>query len=160
VYSESVELDEEVRRSARERAEDPGVTAQQVYLRQMDPKLVEEKLRSEPEMQRRMAAATGYYDIRYRLDNAYAKVNIRWTELSGYSREDGKFEAERPRGQSSAPGSKMPSQAGVPLTGRTKLEPLKPGAYRIAIEGETTAGQKVRIDERDYWFDGKTFEEL
>jgi hypothetical protein len=37
---------------------------------------------------------------------------------------------------------------------------LKPGAYRVRLEGEDAAGQKGRIDERTYWFDGRTFEEL
>ena len=52
------------------------------------------------------------------------------------------------------------SSTSAPLTARTKLPALKPGAYRVRLEGEDTAGQAARIDERTYWFDGKTFEEL
>jgi hypothetical protein len=46
------------------------------------------------------------------------------------------------------------------LTARTKLPLLKPGAYRVRLEGEDPAGPAGKIDERTYWFDGKTFEEL
>jgi hypothetical protein len=55
--------------------------------------------------------------------------------------------------------AKAPIPAGTQSTGRLKLSTLKPGAYRIALEGET-AGSAVAIDHRDYWFDGKAFEEL
>ncbi len=63
-------------------------------------------------------------------------------------------------GQSTLPNPKPSPQAGSPLTARTKLPALKPGAYRVRLEGEDAPGQAARIDERTYWFDGKTFEEL
>jgi hypothetical protein len=159
VYSETADLDEEIGRTAREKAEDIGTTTtQQLYVGQVDPKLVEDRLRTDPETQKRVAAAAGYYAIRYRIDKPYALVNVRWTALEGYNREDGKFQAERPQAQISIAAPRMPA-AGPPLTGRTKSEALKPGAYRITMEGEL-AGQKVKIDERNFWFDGKRFEEL
>jgi hypothetical protein len=40
------------------------------------------------------------------------------------------------------------------------LPVLKPGAYRVRLESEDAAGQPARIDQRTYWFDGKTFEEI
>ena len=58
------------------------------------------------------------------------------------------------------PNPKLPPQAAAPLTARTKLPVLQPGAYRVRLEGEDASGQAAPIDERTYWFDGKTFEEL
>ena len=160
-YSESVEIDDEIRRSAREKADDTGGdTARKIYLSFSNPQAIEDGIRAEPEMRKRIAASAGYYDVKVRVDKPYMKTTVRWTELAGYSREDGKFQSERPLGQSSASGPKTTAPAAAPLNARTKLEPLKPGAYRIAVEGETGAGRKVNIDERDFWFDGKTFEEL
>ena len=43
--------------------------------------------------------------------------------------------------------------------GRDELRTLKPGAYRVGLEGESPTGEMVKIDERTYWFDGKVFEE-
>jgi hypothetical protein len=126
----------------------------------VDPKFVEGKLRGDPAVQRRLAAAAGWYVIRYRVDKPYAKLNVRWSELTDYTREDSKFAGERALGASTALNVRPPAQLSSQLTGRTKLEALKPGAYRIVIEGETAAGEKVAIDRRDYWFDGHTFEEL
>jgi hypothetical protein len=81
-------------------------------------------------------------------------------ELAGYARATGKFDAERALGQAALPNPKLPPQSGAPLTARTKLPVLQPGAYRVRLEGEDANGQAARIDERTYWFDGKTFEEL
>jgi hypothetical protein len=160
-YSETAEINAELRHDAIERSEDVNATTvQRIYMSRMDPQLVEDTLRSEPEMRRRLAAAEGWFAIKYRVDRAYAKVDIQWTELTGYTRENGKFLTENPLGASTAANIRVPPPGGAPLTGRTKLGSLKPGAYRIAIEGETTAGVKTRIDQRDYWFDGKIFEEL
>jgi len=155
VYSEAAELDDEIGRAARDKAED---TAQKLSVVNMDPKVIEGQLRAEPEMQKRAAAVAGYSVVRYRIDKPYVRVNIRWTGLEGYNREDGKFQAEREAGQSSIAAPRMPA-SGPPLSGRTKLDALKPGAYRVTLEGEL-AGQKIKIDERDFWFDGKRFEEL
>jgi hypothetical protein len=155
VYSEAAEIEQGIRQDARGKAEDmSATTAQSVYLAQLDPKVLEEQLRAVPETQKRLTGAAGWYAVKYRVDKPYPAVAIRWSELTGYSRDSGKFDSERPLGQSSAPGSK-----GVPLTGRTKLEQLKPGAYRISLEGQSRSG-KVAIDQRDYWFDGHTFEEI
>ena len=153
-YSEMAEIDAEVHRDASEKAaQEP-----QIYLAGFDSKVIEDKIRSEPEMQKRIAAASGQYGIKYRVDKPYGRVRVRWVELAGYSREDGKFQSERALGESSATGARP--QTGAPLTLRTKLESLKPGAYRIEIEGETAAGARTRIDRRDFWFDGKIFEEI
>ena len=94
------------------------------------------------------------------MDKSYRKVTVSWIELTGYVRATGKFEGERALGQSALPGPKPPPQAGSPLTAHTKLPVLKPGAYRIRLESEDAAGQAAPIDQRTYWFDGKTFEEL
>lgn len=162
VYSETAEIDQALRKDAVDKADDPNAnTAQKIYLTHMNPEQIEEKLRAEPEMQKRIAAAAGWVGIRYRVDKSYGRVQIRWSELAGYSRSDGKFESERPVGASSAATVKAAGPAGAQLTARTKLSaPLKPGAYRIAIEGVSAAGETVAIERRDYWFDGKTFEEL
>ena len=62
--------------------------------------------------------------------------------------------------RSALPTPKLPRQAGDPLTARTRLPILKPGAYRVRLEAEDAAGQTARSGERTYWFDGKAFEEL
>ena len=126
----------------------------------LDPKMIEDKMRSEPETRKRLAAADGWFAVKYRVDKAYSKVNLRWTELTGYSRETGKFERESPVGSIAVANGKASVPAGAQSTGRLRLGTLKPGAYRITIEGETAPGATVAIDRRDYWFDGKFFEEL
>ena len=160
-YSEEVELDHEVREQASGRSAAAGSTASQaVYIPNMDEKYLENRVRAEPEMARRLAAAVGQYAIRFRLDQSYRKVTVSWSELAGYARPTGKYAGERVMGQSALPNPKPTPQGGSPLTARTKLPALAPGAYRVRLEGETAAGQTAKVDERIYWFDGKTFEEL
>jgi hypothetical protein len=156
-YSEASEVDEEIRSDASGKANTMGVTrAEALYVPMIDPKLIEEKLRTDPEIQKRVAAAQGQYCVRFRVDKAYRKVVVSWAGLTGYTRADGKYEGERPLGQD---GMAAP-RTGVALTARTKMESLRPGAYRIALRGETAGGEAAKIDERIYWFDGKSFEEL
>ena len=110
-------------------------------------------------MQKRIAAAAGYYDIKFRIDKAYAKVNVRWTELTGYSRADGKFQGERPLGQTSVAGAEAGGRrraAQRPHQTRTAQARRLPDRDRR----RNRAARRSVIDERDYWFDGKTFEEL
>jgi hypothetical protein len=160
-YSEETELDQEVRGRATGRSAELGSTASQaVFIPNIDEKYLEDKLRADPEMIKRTAAAQGQYAIRFRVDKSYRKITISWVELTGYARATGKFEGERALGQSALPGPKLPPQPGSPLTAHTKLPVLKPGAYRVRLESEDTAGQAARIDQRTYWFDGKTFEEI
>jgi hypothetical protein len=159
-YSEEVELDQEVRDLANGKSAEAGVNASQaVYIPNIDEKFLQDRVRAEPEMVKRSAAAQGQYDIRFRVDRNYRKVTVNWAELAGYARATGKYEAERELGQSMLPNQKPSPQPGVPLTARTKLPGLKPGAYRVRLDGEDASGQAARIDERTYWFDGKTFEE-
>jgi hypothetical protein len=159
-YSEQVELDEEVRGLASGKSADSGVIASQaVFIPNIDEKYLENKLRGEPEMVKRSAAAQGQYAVRFRVDKSYRKVTVSWVELAGYVRATGKYETERALGQGVLPSPKPPL-AGNPLTARTKLPLLKPGAYRVRLEGEDATGPAAKIDERTYWFDGKTFEEL
>ncbi len=160
-YSEEAELDREVHDRASGKSAAAGVTSSQaVYIPNLDEKHLEDWVRADPEMVKRSAAAEGQYATRFRVDKSYRKVIVSWTELAGYSRATGKFEAERALGQSALANPKPAPQAGSPLTSRTKLPVLKPGAYRVRLEGEDNAGQSGKIDERTYWFDGKTFEEL
>jgi hypothetical protein len=160
-YSEEAEIEDEIQHAAQGQADTVGATeAHAIYIPQMNPKLIESRLRANPEIIRRSAAAQGEYDIRFRIDKNYRKVVVKWTELAGYSRPNGKFQGERPLGQSAIAAPKMTGQPGSHLVARTKLEELKPGAYRISLEGEIAAGELAKIDERTFWFDGKTFEEL
>jgi hypothetical protein len=161
VSSEDVELEEEIKNTAQGKADSVGVTTSQaIYIPQMDPKLIESKLRADPEMSRRVLAAQGQYDIRFRIDKPYRKVVVGWSELSGYSRADGKHQGERPLGKSTLAAPKMPAPTAPPLVARTKLETLKPGAYLVSLQGESPTGEIQKIDERTFWFDGKVFEEL
>ena len=161
VYSEETELDAEVRSRASGQSAAAGVTAPQaVYIANVDEKYLESRVRAEPEMIKRSAAALGQYTVRFRLDKSYRKVAISWMELTAYARATGKFDSERALGQSMLANPKLPPPSGSPLTARTKLAALAPGAYRIRLEGEDATGLAAKIDERSYWFDGKTFEEL
>ena len=161
MYSEEMELDEEVRHLASGKSAAAGSTSSQgVYIPNMDEKYLEGKVRAEPAMIKRSAAALGQYTIRFRVDKSYRKVTVRWMELAVYVRATGKYDGERALGQSALANPKLPPQAGSPLTARTKLPTLSPGAYRVRLEGEDASGQAGKIDERSYWFDGKTFEEL
>jgi hypothetical protein len=126
----------------------------------MDPLLMEGKIRADPEMHRRITVAQAQFDVRYRIDKPYRKVTVSWTELVHYTRADGKYEAERPVGQTATLAPKLPPQPGSHLVSRTRIESMPPGAYRIKLEGETQAGELTKIDERTFWFDGKSFEEL
>jgi hypothetical protein len=94
------------------------------------------------------------------VDKSYRRLTVSWARLEGYARNSGRFAGERALGQSAMPASKLPLSGGGLLTARTKLPALAAGAYRIRLDGEDAGGQSGRIDERSYWFDGKTFEEL
>jgi hypothetical protein len=160
-YSEDSEIEEEIKDTAQGKADTLGVTASQaIYIPQMDPKLIEIKLRSDPEISKRLLAAQGQYDIRLRIDKPYRKLMVSWVELTAYSRPNAKYQGERALGQCTITAPKMPPQPGTHLVARTKLENLKPGAYRIRLDGEGTTGELLKIDERTYWFDGKSFEEI
>jgi hypothetical protein len=161
VYSEEMELDEEVRNLASGKSAAASATSSQaVYIPNMDKKYLEGEVRAEPGMIKRSAAALGQYTVHFRVDQSYRKVTVSWMELAGYVRATGKYDGERALGQSALANPKLPPQAGGPLTARTKLPTLAPGAYRVRLEGEVATGQAGKIDERSYWFDGKTFEEL
>jgi hypothetical protein len=159
VYSEEMELDEEVRNLAGGKSASVA-SSQGVYIPNMDEKYLEGEVRAEPEMVKRLAAALGQYTIHLRVDKSYRKVTVSWMELAGYARATGKYDSERALGQSALANPKLPAQSGSPLTARTKLPTLAPGAYRVRLEGEDATGQSGKIDERVYWFDGKTFEEI
>ena len=159
VYSEEMELDEEVRNLAGGKSASVA-SSQGVYIPNMDEKYLEGEVRAEPEMVKRLAAALGQYTIHLRVDKSYRKVTVSWMELAGYARATGKYDSERALGQSALANPKLPAQSGSPLTARTKLPTLAPGAYRVRLEGEDAIGQSGKIDERVYWFDGKTFEEI
>ncbi len=159
-YSEEADLEQEVRDLASRQSAAVGVTSSQaVYVPNIDEKYLQAKVRAEPEMVKRLAAAQGQYAIRFRVDKSYRKVTVSWISLDGYARATGKYQGERALGQSALLNPK-PSQAGSPLPARTKLALLTPGAYRVRLEGESAAGEAGKIDERTYWFDGKTFEEI
>jgi hypothetical protein len=161
VYSEEMELDQEVRSLASGKSAAAGSTSSQgVYIPNMDERYLEGRVRAEPEMIKRSAAALGQYTARFRVDRSYRKITVSWMELAGYARATGKYDGERALGQSALANPKLPPQPGSPLTARTKLPKLAPGAYRVRLEGEDDSSQAAKIDERSYWFDGKTFEEL
>ena len=159
-WSEVAQLEEEVRAGARAKSDTLAVAASNaLYVPLMDNNHLEEKLREEPEMRKRFAAAQGLYSVKYRLDQAYRKVTLTWLELTGYDKATGKSTAERPLGETALAAPRMTPVASVPATLRTKLAPLAPGGYRVLMDAEDATGKTVRIDERTYWFDGKVFEE-
>jgi hypothetical protein len=160
VYSEAAELDAEILKEAQERSAKLGAdTAGAIYIPQSNLKHHEDRVRAEPEMQKRIAAAVGHYGVRYRIDKPYREVTLTWTELADYSREDGKFKGERTVGRTVIPNPRSVGP-GAQNSVRARVEPLQPGAYRLRLDGTAAPGQSARIDERIYWFDGKTFEEL
>jgi len=160
VYSETAELDAEIYKEAQSKTDVVGAnTTGTIYTPELTHRHQEDRVRADPEMQKRIQAAAGNIDIRYRIDKPYRQMIVTWTALDGYSRPTGQFQGERPLGRGTVATPKMTPGA-PPLTARTKLEPLKPGAYRVRLDGEFVAGQPVKIDERIFWFDGKVFEEL
>lgn len=159
-YSEAGEVEEDLHRQAVDRSAGMTSTAQAgLVLLAVDPEHIEDSLRAEPANQKRLEAARGWYGVNYRIEAPYKRVTVRWSELVGYERGSGKFTAERKLGENSADGVR-PAAGGRLLDLRIHLEPLKPGAYRIAIEGATDSGAKVAVDQRDYWFNGEFFDEL
>ena len=161
VYSEEEDLAREVHDLAGgQSAEVAATSSQAVYIPNPDLSYIENKLRADPEMMKRTAAAQGQFSIRCRLDKTYRKLTISWTELTGFARASGRYEAERSVGQGMAAAPKPVAPSASPLTLRAKLPPIAPGAYRVRLDGEDEAGNAVRIDERIFWYDGKVFEEL
>jgi hypothetical protein len=161
VYSEMAELNVEIANEAIGTTSIIGAhSTGVVYTPDLTQKHQEDVVRTRPEMKRRIDEATGYYDVRFRPDKAYARVTITWTELIGYKRETGKFEGERAAGRSVVTNVRPPTAGAPPLNARIKLGEQKPGAYRIRLEGDVPGGQPARIDEGIFWFDGKVFEEL
>ena len=159
--SEDAEIEEEIKNTAQGKSDTLGVTTSQaIYIPQMDPKLIEMKVRATPEMSKRLAAAQNQYDIRFRIDKPYRKIVVTWTELVGATHGGAKPEALRPLGKSTLTAPKLPAPNAPQLVARTKLEALKPGAYRLTLEGETSPAELLKIDERTFWFDGKVFEEM
>ncbi|HXB75446.1 MAG TPA: hypothetical protein VNY05_44855 [Candidatus Acidoferrales bacterium] len=160
-FSEEVELDAEIHDTAQNRndAFTNAAGTPTLYHPQMDLKYVEERIRSDPGMQKRIAAARGNYDVRFRVDRAYRKVTLAWSELTGYAAANGSFEAARDLGQTSLPNARKLAPGTLPTVARVHLAQLKTGAFRVRLSGEGMAGEAVTIDERTFWFDGKTFEE-
>uniref|UniRef100_Q026A0 Uncharacterized protein n=1 Tax=Solibacter usitatus (strain Ellin6076) TaxID=234267 RepID=Q026A0_SOLUE len=159
--SEDAEIEEEIKNTAQGKADTLGVTTSQaIYIPQMDPKLIEMKVRADPEMSKRLAAAQHQYDIRFRIDKPYRKIVVTWTELVGATPAGASPEAVRPLGKSILTAPKPPSPNAPQLVARTRLEPLKPGAYRLTLEGESSTAELQKIDERTFWFDGRVFEEM
>ena len=161
VFSEEVELNTEIHHTAQTRSDtlSNALAVPTLYHPQMDLKIIEDRIRSDPAMQKRIAAAHGSYDVRFRVDKAYRKVTISWSGLTGYSEATGAFEAAQDLGQVSAPSPRKLPPATPPTIARVHLETLKAGAYRVRLTGEGTEGETVPIDERIFLFDGKTFEE-
>ena len=160
VYSEEAEFDQEVRDLAGGQSAEVSASTPGAYIPNPDQKYMEGRVRADPEMVKRSAAAQGQFAIRCRLDKAYRKLTINWSELTGYARVSGRYDAERAIGQGSLSGPKPSLPTAPPVTLRAKLPAIQPGAYRVRLEGEDTEGHTMRIDERTYWFDGKVFEEL
>ena len=58
LYSEIADLNAGLHREAVEKSEDVNATTvQKIYMAQLDPKAIEDKLRSDPDMRRRLAAS-------------------------------------------------------------------------------------------------------
>ena len=72
-----------------------------IYTPQLTRKHEDNRVRAQPEMQKRIKEAAGQFDIRYRVDKPYRLVTVTWIALEGYSRDNGKFESERVLGRSS-----------------------------------------------------------
>jgi hypothetical protein len=160
VYSEMTEVEADVTAEAQDVTSMIGTySSGTVFTPEVTKKHEEDTVRARPEMKKRIAEATGYYDVKFRPDKAYARATVTWILLQGYARETGQFQTERVLGHISLTGARVPPVGTLPLNARSKLEPLQPGAYRIRLEGDVPGAQPARIDERTFWFDGKKFEE-
>jgi len=161
VYSELAEVDIDVQSQVQDRTLMLGThTTGTIFTPELTRKHEEEVVRTGPEMKKRIADATGYYDVKFRPDKAYNRVTLIWTAVLGYIRETGEHQGERVVVRQSVTGVRVPPPTGNPLTARIRMEPLTRGAYRIRLEGDVPGGSPVKIDERLFWFDGKVFEEL
>jgi hypothetical protein len=158
VYSELAEVESDVSKDVQDQTALIGThTAGTVFNPDATRKYQEDTVRAKPEMKKRIADATGYFNVKFRPDKSYPRATLTWIELQGYTRETGQFQSERVLGRTLIAAPNVPPPGAAPLNARCKLEPLKPGAYRIRLEADTPARS---IDERTFWFDGKTFEEL
>jgi hypothetical protein len=161
VYSEIAEIETEVSGEVQSQTAMIGThSSGLIFTPEATRKHEQDIVRSRPEMQKRIAEATGYYNIKFRPDRSYPRANLTWVELQGYSKETGQFQNERVLGRTSVAAPRVPPSGTGPLNARIKLAPLQPGAYRIRLEAEGPGGQPLRIDERIFWFDGMKFEEL
>jgi hypothetical protein len=161
-FSEEVELDAEIRDAAQNKNDTitNGAGAPTLYHPQMDLKYIESRLRNDPAMQKRIGAAKGSYDVRFRLDRAFRKVTIAWSQLAGYPASSGVAEGVTDLGQTSVPNVRKLPPGTPPMTARVHLDSLKAGIFRVRLSGEGMDGEAVQIDERVFKFDGRTFEEL
>ena len=140
-----------------------GATASQaVFIPNIDEKYLEDRVRA-----RTRKWSSGRRRRRDNMTSAsvWTRVTARsrstGSELAGYARATGKYEAERALGQSALPDPKPPPQPERPLTARTKLPAAETGRLSRPAGGRRRRRAGCpKIDERTYWFDGKTFEEL
>jgi hypothetical protein len=156
VYSELAEVEADVSTEVETNTSLIGThTAGTIFTPEITRKHEEDIVRAKPEIKKRITDATGYFDVKFRPDKAYARVTITWIQLQNFTRETGAFEGERVLGRTPITGARVPGPGAAPLNARSKLDPLQPGAYRIRLEGDN-----AQIDQRTFWFDGKKFQEL
>jgi hypothetical protein len=161
VYSELAEVEIDVKARVQDRTLMLGThTTGTIFTPELTRKHEEDAVRSGAEMKKRLAEATGYFDVKFRPDRAYNRVTLVWTALAGYVRETGEHQGERVVTRFAVTTVRVPPPTGNPLTGRIRMEPLTRGAYRIRLEGDVPGSPPVKIDERLFWFDGKVFEEI
>ena len=118
-------------------------------------------MRAEPEMVKRIGGGTG--TVRHHATGwtgSTAKVTV---ELGGVDRlRRGRREVRGGTrvGAIDDAQCETPPQPGGSVDRAHEAAGAETGGLPCPAGGEDAAGKTARIDERDYWFDGKTFEEL
>jgi hypothetical protein len=157
VYSELADIEQDVSKEVETATAGIGAhSTGMIFAPDSTLKHEQEVVRQRPEMKKRIMEANGNYDIKFRPDKPYARVTIVFIGMVGYDKETGIAGTEKILGRINVPNVRPPAPTSPPLNARIKMEPIKPGAYRIRLEGEAGAP----IDNRLFWYDGKVFEEM
>jgi hypothetical protein len=160
VLAEATAIDEEVRRAADRMERDTMIKSSGLVLSMgTGTKAYEDRVRSAPEMQKRIADARGSVQVKYRLDRPYRSLTLRWFRLADIPRAGGEPDTETAPAGITVQNPRK-TEPGEPATARFKPDSLEPGAYRIRIDAAQPSGEQVRVDERTFWFDGKRFREI
>jgi hypothetical protein len=123
----------------------------------IDMALVEKSIRESPEFQKRLKEAADVFLVKFRTDQDYQKVNLRWFELEGFSTETKQYSQQKLiKDAEIADVRRNPDPAHLFVI-PVELGTLTRGGYKILLVGHGPGGSQNSIDQRTYYYNGSTF---